>query len=509
MGQDEHDEFADLSEEYRALAQRIKEGALDFAPTPGATYERAYVRPNSSTGAVELEPGDFERLFVVRELAPDEIRRARKKILLHHYLESAKTEATAKIEKAFGLFPSDQNTHFPHKRLLGICTFNSTVPSVHRCCGQDSAKRVWVCGRLYVYRGNYDGSTGGLLRRALELQPRDIVVSYADTSQGHTGAVYKNNGFTYRDSGSLTTEHWDWYDKRTPRLDGQTVKNQMGRERAAGTFDTGNYGKRPRTIKHCWVWFRNPGDEALCRWPVGQPPQRLDRGYVRHPNDDEDEAPIPSPQVPATIQARYTLIAEVCDEANGGTADEETMRDRYDLAEAIMRTVSTWKALKHAGRAQPCVVSEIRTSWYTANRTRWTGAQVRNMAEHLCGHAYLDRLLLGVTEFTVTVGARPFPYRGVKHVLDQNATLTTVRRLINEGFANETTAAKLAEKIMAIQKALDRAHDDNDVIGIERLNQELLGYQDTLRIFTQQAWPEGVPTSLHRVRAALMMRCQL
>ena len=504
MSEDEQDEFAGLSDEDRRLHQLIvKERTLDFTPKPGEPRELARLRANSSTGAVQLEPGD-ERFFVVRELGPDEIRRARKKILSRHYLEEGKEAATAKIDQAFGLFPSEENTQNRWKdELLGIITFNVATPAVQDCCGKTNAGRVWVCGRLYVFRGQPDGCTGLLLRQALVLQKRDIVVSYADTAQGHTGGVYKNNGFTYRDSGSLTTQRRDWQDLRNPRLDGQTVARRRKREWAANTFDPANYCQVERSVKHCWVWFRNPADEALCRWPATEPPTTYNRDTI-HPDTYADTAAPPPSQlpVPATARATYILHAELgsddADDANSAHAIE-----KYELATAIMRRVSTWKANTYGGRPQPCVVSEIRGAWYRVNRERWTGEQVSAMAHDLCAYGYLDQVLLGVSEFTVIVGAKPFPYPGIRTFSESKDGVKDMRRVINDRYANDSTAKKMAEKIREIQKAMDKAHEDRDQTGVEQLERELAEQQDVLRIFTQRAYSTGVPRHLHSVSVAL------
>ncbi len=547
MSQDKQDEFAGLSEEDRKLAQRIKAGALErpcppkpelgqmvdeeqdeqealaglsdkdrrlhqlivkeralelpAKPEPG---ELARLRANSSTGAVELEPGDADKYYDVRALTADEIRRARKKILARHYLEMGKEEATAKIDQAFGLFPSQENILYSRKDdVLGIITFNVATPTVQDCCGKTNSTRVWVCGRLYVFRGQPDGLTGHLLSRALEHQARDVVVSYADTAQGHTGQIYKNHGFTYRDSGSLKTAHWDWQDVRNPKLDHQTVEQQMRAEKAKETYDPANYQRIQRSAKHCWVWFRNPAaDEPLCRWSRAKDedlPKNLNRTSI-HPDTFADTAP--SCDLPVLRAPTYIL------QPQDGSSDDDAgsaYEEKYELATAIMRKVSTWKQGTHGGRPQPCVVSEIRGSWWKTNRERWTGEQVCSMARDLCAYGFLTDVK-GAPEFTVIVGDKEFPYPGLVRFSEVADEVKRRRKKINDRYANDSTAKKMVEKIREIQKAQAEAYDDKDAAGVAQLQEEIEEQQDVLREFVRLAYPTGVPRHLHSVSAAQVER---
>ena len=82
--------------------------------------------------------------------------------------------------------------------LIGVVTYG--VPgSPHLCrglCGEEMAERVLELNRLCCENSKNVAST--LVGRSLRLLPKpSVVVSYADTAQGHVGYIYQATNFLY------------------------------------------------------------------------------------------------------------------------------------------------------------------------------------------------------------------------------------------------------------------------------------------------------------------------
>jgi hypothetical protein len=83
--------------------------------------------------------------------------------------------------------------------LAGVCTFGTPASSTlcRGVCGDDYQNIVLELNRL-VLVDNLKHEASRLIAGAMRLLPRPrIVVSYADTSQGHLGVVYQATNFLY------------------------------------------------------------------------------------------------------------------------------------------------------------------------------------------------------------------------------------------------------------------------------------------------------------------------
>jgi hypothetical protein len=95
------------------------------------------------------------------------------------------------ISYAFGLF--DEGV------LVGVCTYGSPAsPSL--CvgvCGEQHRDKVVELNRL-VMDSDKPNSASMLVGKSLQMLPKpSIVVSYADTAQGHVGYIYQSTNFLY------------------------------------------------------------------------------------------------------------------------------------------------------------------------------------------------------------------------------------------------------------------------------------------------------------------------
>jgi len=120
-------------------------------------------------------------------------------VVANHYLHR-KTS----ISYAYGLFDKG--------KLVGVVTFG-TPPSRHlqmSAC-PTNPKNVIELNRLWVCDSMPKNTESWFVSRALKLLPPKIVVSYADTKEGHLGYIYRALNFNYAG--------WTDMDRKTPRWD--------------------------------------------------------------------------------------------------------------------------------------------------------------------------------------------------------------------------------------------------------------------------------------------------
>jgi hypothetical protein len=116
------------------------------------------------------------------------------------------------ISFAYGLFEDGE--------LIGCCTFGSPAsPSlVKGVCNGEYKKEVIELNRL-VLKYNRPNEASFLVAKALRMLPRPkVVISYADTAQGHNGIIYQATNFLFTgtskprtdiDTGDAHSRHYD------------------------------------------------------------------------------------------------------------------------------------------------------------------------------------------------------------------------------------------------------------------------------------------------------------
>ena len=145
------------------------------------------------------------------------------------------------ISYSFGLF--DLNNI-----LIGVCTFGSP-PSRALCvgvCGIDNSHKVLELNRLCVNDGLEKNVLSYFVSNCLKSLPNElIIVSYADTSQGHNGYIYQATNWIYTGLSAKRTER---YDINNPNRHSKSVtenKNTIYSELAV----------RQRPQKHRYIYF--------------------------------------------------------------------------------------------------------------------------------------------------------------------------------------------------------------------------------------------------------------
>jgi hypothetical protein len=149
------------------------------------------------------------------------------------------------ISYAFGLYDDDS--------LVGICTFGSP-PSPSLCvgvCGEEHKSKVVELNRL-ILETDKPNSASFLVSQSLKLLPKpSIVVSYADTKQGHVGYIYQATNFLYT---GLSASRVDWAVKGLEHMHSKTLSEGMTLETMMAKYGDKFYHKE-RDRKHRYIIF--------------------------------------------------------------------------------------------------------------------------------------------------------------------------------------------------------------------------------------------------------------
>jgi hypothetical protein len=145
------------------------------------------------------------------------------------------------ISFAFGLFDNDN-------LLIGVCTFGCP-PSRSLCigvCGIENAQNVYELNRLCINEGLDKNVLSFFLSKTLNILPKGlIIVSYADTSQGHHGYIYQATNWIYTGLSAKRTER---YDVNNPNKHSKSVTQNKNLEYK-------NLAVRDRPQKHRYIFF--------------------------------------------------------------------------------------------------------------------------------------------------------------------------------------------------------------------------------------------------------------
>lgn len=153
------------------------------------------------------------------------------------------------ISYAFGLFDDD--------KLVGVCTFGTPASAPLRAgiAGKEMAKHVLELNRLCLLR-NLKNEASMLVAASLRMLPPSIVVSFADTEQGHLGIVYQAANFGYY---GLSAKRTDWKIRGLEHLHGQTIADKFRGEKNRAKAIREAYGEdfylkdRPRKHRYIYV----------------------------------------------------------------------------------------------------------------------------------------------------------------------------------------------------------------------------------------------------------------
>lgn len=153
------------------------------------------------------------------------------------------------ISYAFGVYRDTQ--------LIGVVTYGTPVSSALRVgvCGERWMDNVIELNRLCC--NNEKNVASILVGRSLKMLPKpSVVVSYADTEQGHVGYVYQATNFVYT---GLSAKRTDWKLKGMEHLHGATVADISRGQENRAQWMRDKFGDdfylEDRARKHRYVYF--------------------------------------------------------------------------------------------------------------------------------------------------------------------------------------------------------------------------------------------------------------
>jgi hypothetical protein len=132
--------------------------------------------------------------------------------------------------------------------------------------------RLWMSDSYLLPDHCESRFIGWCLRELRKIHPNIILVSYADTSQGHLGVVYKATNWIYTGTNirfkDIHPKGYGDYRSVPKSVRGEKIGN-----RRHWSFDP-NIRRVERSTKHRYVWFSNAKDRSLLAWEVLPYPQK-------------------------------------------------------------------------------------------------------------------------------------------------------------------------------------------------------------------------------------------
>ncbi len=176
-------------------------------------------------------------------VVPIRCKEVKQWLLLRHY-----ARRMCPISYAFGAYRDAE--------LIGVVTYGtpSSAPLRDGIAGKEWSDRVLELNRLCCVSEKNTASR--LVGQSLRMLPKpSLVVSYADTEQGHIGYVYQATNFIYT---GLSAKRTDWKIKGREHLHGATIADESRGQTNRAKWMREKYGddfylkERPR--KHRYVY---------------------------------------------------------------------------------------------------------------------------------------------------------------------------------------------------------------------------------------------------------------
>lgn len=160
-------------------------------------------------------------------------------VVKYHYLHRK-----APCSFSFGLFLGGE--------LKGVILYGTPSSSSLRkgICGEEEKNNVLELTRLWVADDVPKNGESYLIGGTLRKVDKEIIVSYADTAQGHVGTVYQATNWIYT---GLSAKRTDWtiqgVDKHC-----RTISNKYTADELRATYGD-SFSLQPRSRKHRYVFF--------------------------------------------------------------------------------------------------------------------------------------------------------------------------------------------------------------------------------------------------------------
>jgi len=164
-------------------------------------------------------------------------------IVANHYLHRK-----CPVSQAFGLVDKRD------RRVVGVVTYGVSPSStlLKGICGPEEMYNVYELNRLWVEDSVPKNGESYLVGNTMKLLDREIIVSFADTSQGHVGYIYQASNFIYT---GLSAKFKDPKVKGRENQHHATYANGLTNQQVIDKFGAENvyFVERPR--KHRYIFF--------------------------------------------------------------------------------------------------------------------------------------------------------------------------------------------------------------------------------------------------------------
>jgi len=164
-------------------------------------------------------------------------------VVARHYLHRK-----CPVSHAFGLVDKRSG------RVVGVVTYGVSPSStlLKGICGPEEAHNVYELNRLWVEDFVPKNGESYLVAGSMKELDREIIVSFADTSQGHVGYIYQASNFIYT---GLSAKFKDPKVKGRENQHHATYANGLTNQQVIDKFGADNvyFVERPR--KHRYIFF--------------------------------------------------------------------------------------------------------------------------------------------------------------------------------------------------------------------------------------------------------------
>ena len=176
--------------------------------------------------------------YLIEVCAKEDRRRARELVKAEHYTGSSSFMGTIICAKRAG-------------EIVAVAQFLPPLPPAARKHAKGDPLRVTHLSRLVVRAGEPQNVATMLIGASLRIIKAggryDTVLTYADKSQGHTGAIYRATNATYC---GTTPPCAYWVEPSS----GMRVSAKATRTRSAAEMRALGYERRTSSGKHCFKW---------------------------------------------------------------------------------------------------------------------------------------------------------------------------------------------------------------------------------------------------------------
>lgn len=164
-------------------------------------------------------------------------------LIKNHYLHRQ-----APYSHAYGLFEKETN------KLVGVVNYGvpASTTLLKGICGESEKSNVYELNRLWIDDSVPKNGESFLVGNTLKLLDKEIIVSFADTSQGHTGYVYQATNFLYT---GLSAKFYDYVVKGKEHMHHTTYAYGMTVAEMKETYGEDNVYRKERPRKHRYIYF--------------------------------------------------------------------------------------------------------------------------------------------------------------------------------------------------------------------------------------------------------------